>query len=325
MPTGSTPIDLAYIIHEQVGHRMTGAKVNSRIVPITTKLENGDIVEIITSDSAKGPSRDWLKIVKTTQARSKIQNWFKKAQRDENILKGKELIERELKRIGMSFADLFKTDWVNKALERYKYNTLEDCYAAIGFGAISAAKIITRLLEEYKKENKEEEIENKIQELRESKKVEKPKVSKTGVIVKGIDNCLVKLSRCCNPLPGDEIIGYITKGRGVSVHRADCVNCKDLISDEQRLIEVSWYKENSASYMADLEIYANDRNGLLADVMTAIRELKAKMVSINARTVNNDRVAIINVGLEVENIESLNKVIKVVRKVDSVYDVHRQK
>ena len=325
LPTGSTPIDLAYMIHEQVGHRMTGAKVNGKIVPITTKLANGDIVEIITSDSAKGPSRDWLKIVKTTQARNKIQNWFKKALRDENILKGKEQIEKELKRIGMSFADLFKTEWVNKALEKYKYNTLEDCYAAIGFGAISAAKIITRLLEEYKKENKEEEIENKINELREAKPADRSKVSKSGVIVKGIDNCLVKLSRCCNPLPGDEIIGYITKGRGVSVHRADCVNCKDLLSDEQRIIEVSWYKENKASYMADLEIYANDRAGLMADITVAIGDLKAKMVSINARTVNNDRVAIINVGLEVEDIDKLNKVIKAVRKVDSVYDVHRQK
>ncbi len=325
LPTGSTPIDLAYMIHEQVGHRMTGAKVNGKIVPITTKLSNGDIVEIITSDSAKGPSRDWLKIVKTTQARNKIQNWFKKALRDENILKGKEQIEKELKRIGMSFADLFKTEWVNKALEKYKYNTLEDCYAAIGFGAISAAKIITRLLEEYKKENKEEEIENKINELREAKPADRSKVSKSGVIVKGIDNCLVKLSRCCNPLPGDEIIGYITKGRGVSVHRADCVNCKDLLSDEQRIIEVSWYKENKASYMADLEIYANDRAGLMADITVAIGDLKAKMVSINARTVNNDRVAIINVGLEVEDIDKLNKVIKAVRKVDSVYDVHRQK
>lgn len=325
LPTGSTPIDLAYMIHEQVGHRMTGAKVNGKIVPITTKLVNGDIVEIITSDSAKGPSRDWLKIVKTTQARNKIQNWFKKALRDENILKGKEQIEKELKRIGMSFADLFKTEWVNKALEKYKYNTLEDCYAAIGFGAISAAKIITRLLEEYKKENKEEEIENKINELREAKPADRSKVSKSGVIVKGIDNCLVKLSRCCNPLPGDAIIGYITKGRGVSVHRADCVNCKDLLSDEQRIIEVSWYKENKASYMADLEIYANDRAGLMADITVAIGDLKAKMVSINARTVNNDRVAIINVGLEVEDIDKLNKVIKAVRKVDSVYDVHRQK
>ncbi len=325
LPAGSIPIDLAYSIHEQVGNRMVGAKVNNKMVPITTPLKNGDIVEIITSDNTKGPSRDWIKIVKTTQARSKIQNWFKKAQKVENTAKGKELVEKELKRIGMSFSDLFKTEWVDKALQRYKYNTLDDCYAAIGFGAISPAKIITRLLEEYKKEHKEEEIEKKIDELRETKKIDRSKVSKTGVIVKGIDNCLVKLSRCCNPLPGDDIIGYITKGRGVSVHRADCVNCKELLTDEQRLIDVSWYKENNASYVAELEVYANDRDGLLADITVAVGELKAKIVSINARTVQNNRVAIINLGVEVEDIDMLNKVIKTVRKVDSVYDVHRQK
>lgn len=325
LPAGSIPIDLAYSIHEQIGNRMVGAKINNKMVPITTPLRNGDIVEIITSDNAKGPSRDWIKIVKTTQARSKIQNWYKKAQKVENTTKGKELVEKELKRIGMSFSDLFKTEWLEKALQRYKYNTLDDCYAAIGFGAISPAKIITRLLEEYKKEHKEEEIEKKIDELRETKKIDRSKVSKTGVIVKGIDNCLVKLSRCCNPLPGDEIIGYITKGRGVSVHRADCVNCKELLTDEQRLIDVSWYKENNASYVTELEVYANDRAGLLADITVAVGELKAKIVSINAKTVQNNRVAIINIGVEVENIDMLNKVIKTVRKVDSVYDVHRQK
>ena len=325
LPAGSIPIDLAYSIHEQIGNRMVGAKINSKMVPITTPLKNGDIVEIITSDNTKGPSRDWIKIVKTTQARSKIQNWFKKAQREENITKGKEMVEKELKRIGMSFADLFKPEWVEKALQRYKYNTLEDCYAAIGFGAISPAKIITRLLEEYKKEHKEEEIEKKINELRETKKIDRSKVSKSGIIVKGIDNCLVKLSRCCNPLPGDEIIGYITKGRGVSIHRADCVNCKELLTEEQRLIDVSWYKENNASYVAELEVYANDRNGLLADITVAVGELKAKIVSINARTVQNNRVAIISIGVEVEDIDMLNKVIKTIRKVDSVYDVHRQK
>ena len=325
LPAGSIPIDLAYMIHEQVGNRMIGVKINSKMVPITTPLQNGDIVEIVTSDNTKGPSRDWLKIVKTTQARSKIQNWFKKAQREENTAKGKELVEKELKRIGMSFAELFKAEWIEKALQRYKYNTLDDCYAAIGFGAISPAKIITRLLEEYKKEHKEEEIENKINELRQNKRPDKSKVSKSGIIVKGIDNCLVKLSRCCNPLPGDDIIGYITKGRGVSVHRADCINCKELLTEEQRLIEVSWYKENNASYMAELEIYANDRDGLLADVTVAVGDLKAKIVSINARTIQNNRVAIITIGLEVVDIEMLNKVIKVIRKVDSVYDVHRQK
>ncbi len=325
LPAGSTPIDLAYIIHEQVGNRMIGAKINSKMVPITTKLANGDIVEIITSENVKGPSRDWLKIVKTTQAKNKIQNWFKKAQREENIGKGKEHVERELKRIGMSFADLFKTEWIDKALERYKYNSLDECYAAIGFGAISAAKIIARLLEEYKKEHKEEEIEKKIDELRAAKKEATTKPSKSGIIVKGIDNCLVKLSRCCNPLPGDEIIGYITKGRGVSVHRADCINCRELITEEERLIEVSWVKEKNASYVAELELYANDRNGLLADATIAVTEAKAKIVSINGRTIQNNRVAVINIGVEVEDIEMLNKVIKVLRKIDSVYDVHRQK
>ena len=325
LPAGSTPIDLAYQIHEQVGHKMIGAKVNSKMVPITTKLANGDIVEIITSDNSKGPSRDWLKIVKTVQARNKIQNWFKKAQKEENIVKGKESIEKKLKRIGMSFADLFKTDWVEKTLARYKYNTLEDCYAAIGFGAISPQKIITRLLEEYKKENKEEEIEKKLEELREAKIAPKSKPSKTGIIVKGIDNCLVKLSRCCNPLPGDEIIGYITKGRGVSVHRADCVNCKNLVTDEQRLIDVEWVKETSASYIAELEIYANDRNALLADITAVANDLKITLMSINARSVNNNRVAVITLGVEVSDTDKLNKLIKGIRKVDSVYDVHRQK
>ena len=324
-PKGDIKALPAGSIHEAVGNRMIGVKINSKMVPITTPLRNGDIVEIVTSDNTKGPSRDWLKIVKTTQARSKIQNWFKKAQREENTAKGKELVEKELKRIGMSFADLFKTEWLEKALQRYKYNSLDECYAAIGFGAISPAKIITRLLEEYKKEHKEEEIENKINELKQAKRVERPKASKSGIIVRGIDNCLVKLSRCCNPLPGDEIIGYITKGRGVSVHRKDCINCKELITEEQRLIGVAWEKETNASYVAELEVYSNDRDGLLIDITTAVGELKAKIVAITARTVQNNRVAVFTIGLEVVDINMLNKVIKAIRKVDSVYDVHRQK
>jgi GTP pyrophosphokinase len=324
LPAGSTPIDFAYTVHEQVGHKMVGAKVNSRIVPITYKLRNGDIVDIITSDNSKGPSRDWLKLVKSTAARNKIQNWFKKAQREENTIKGKELIDKELKRIGMTFAELFKTEWLNIVLEKYKYATLEDCYAAIGFGAISPAKIITRLLEEYKKVNKELEIEKKIEELKTEKDPERKRISKTGVIVKGIDNCLVKLSRCCNPLPGDEIIGYITKGRGVSVHRADCINSKSLLSEEQKLIEVSWYKETNAAYIAELEIQANDRDGLLTDISIALNDARAKIVTINARTTPN-RIALISIGIEVEDTEKLAKVLKVIRKVDSVYDVRRSK
>lgn len=324
LPAGSIPIDFAYSIHEQVGHKMVGAKVNSRIVPITTVLKNGDIVEVITSDNSNGPSRDWLKIIKTTAARSKIQNYFKKAQREENTIKGKEMIEKELKRIGMSFAELFKQEWLDKTLEKYKYATLEECYAAIGFGAISPLKIITRLLEEYKKENKDLELEQKIQELKQARSDSRPRSSKNGIIVKGIENCLVKLSKCCNPLPGDEIIGYITKGRGVSIHRADCVNCRNLISNDQRLIDVSWEKEVHASYITDLTVYANDRNGLLADITVALNDAKATLVSMNAKTTPN-RVAIITLGIEVDGVEKLTKILKAIRKVDSVYDVHRNK
>ncbi len=322
LPAGSTPIDFAYSVHEQVGHKMVGAKVNSRMVPITTKLNNGDIVEVITSDNSKGPSRDWLKVVKTTSARTKIQNYFKKALKEENTAKGKEMIEKEIKRIGMNFSDLFRPEWLNDVLDKYKYNTLEDAYAAIGFGAISPLKIITRLLEEYKKENKDLELEKTIEELKQVKLDNKPKSSKNGVIVKGIDNCLVKLAKCCNPLPGDDIVGYITRGRGVSVHRADCDNCRNLISNEQRLIDVSWEKEVKASYKVDLNIYANDRAGLLADITIALKDIKANMVSVNAKTTSN-RIAIITIGIEVDGAEEMNKIIKTVRKVDSVYDITR--
>ena len=237
LPTGATPIDFAYNIHAQVGHKMTGCKINSKMMPIITKLKNGDIVEIITSDNAKGPSRDWLKFVKSTSARNKIQAWFKKEQRDENIVKGKELIEKEIKRIGMSSSELHKQEYVQAALDRYKYNSLDDMYASVGFGAISAGKIIARILEEYKKVHQDDQIEKKIEELASQKKP-RSNAPKNGIIVKGIDNCLVKLSKCCNPVPGDNIIGYITKGRGVSIHTTECVNVKDLLKEEDRIIEV---------------------------------------------------------------------------------------
>ena len=324
LPYGSTPIDFAYSVHEQVGHKMIGAKVNSRIVPITTELQNGDIVEIITSDNSSGPSRDWLKMVKTNSARGKIQNYFKKALKEENTIKGKDMIDKELKRIGMSFGDLFRPEWLPEVLKKYKYNTLDDAYAAIGFGAISPLKIITRLLEEYKKENKDLELEKTIEALKQVKLDSKPRSSKNGIIVKGIDNCLVKLAKCCNPLPGDEIIGYITRGRGVSVHRADCDNWKDLISNEQRLIDVAWEKEVKASFITELTVYANDRDGLLADITSSLNEIKAKMIAVNAKTTSN-RIAIVTIGVEVEGAEELNKIIKTIRKVDSVYDVHRNK
>ena len=323
LPAGSTPIDFAYAIHEQVGHKMVGAKVNSRIVPITTVLRNGDIVEVVTSDNSNGPSRDWLKIIKTTSARTKIQNYFKKAQREENTIKGKEMIERELKRIGMTFSDLFKPEWLEKTLEKYKYSSLDECYAAIGFGAISPLKIITRLLEEYKKENKELELEKKIEELKQAKLESKPRSSKSGVIVKGIENCLVKLSKCCNPLPGDSIVGYITKGRGVSVHRSDCLNAKQLVSEENRLIDVAWYNQGKSKYNVDIQVLANDRKGLLSDIIKKIDDNKALLLGVNTKT-TKERVAILDIAIEVENLEELNKLLKAVRIVDSVFEVRRK-
>ena len=322
LPKGATPIDFAYSIHAEIGHHMTGCKINSKMMPIITKLNTGDIVEIITSENSKGPSIDWLKFIKSSSAKHKIKSWFKKARKTENIEKGKELIEKEIKKIGLKYDDLFKNQYIEPMLEKYKYKNLEEMYAAVGFGANSPVKIIARMLQEYRKEHQEEDIEQKIQEL---SKTKKPKPSASGVIVKGIDNCLVKLSKCCNPLPGDEIVGYITRGRGVSVHRKDCTNINDLFSEENRMIDVEWYNENDkTSYQADIEINSNDRSGLLMDILKEIGTTKAKILGVNTKT-TKEKIAIIDITLEIENLEELNVAIKAIRKVHSVYDVRRKK
>ena len=323
LPRGSTPIDFAYNIHEEIGHHMTGAKINSKMMPIITHLHNGDIVEIITSDQAKGPSRDWLKFVKSSSAKNKIQGWFKKNQREENIVKGKDLIEKEIKRLGISYSSLFKTEYINAALNRYKFNTIDDMYSSVGFGAISAGKVIARMLEEYRKEHETENLEEKLEELSKERVVHS-KPSSVGVVVEGIDNCLVRLSKCCNPVPGDEIVGFITRGRGVSVHRKDCINMKDLISQDGRMIDVYWYDEPRASYSVDIEIYANDRVGLLSDIIKEVGNNKCKLIAVNSKA-NKERIAMTEITVEVENLEELNKILKNLRKVDSVYEVKRKK
>ena len=322
LPKGSTPIDFAYSIHAEIGNKMSGCKINSKMMPIITPLNNGDIIEIITSEHQKGPSRDWLKFVKSSSAKNKIQQWFKKEQRNDNILRGKESIDREIKRIGMSQTELFKQEYVDAALNRYKYASMEDMYASVGFGAISASKIIARMLEEYRKDHNEENIEEKIEELSNKRRIGN-KQQKSGVIVKGIDNCLVKLSKCCNPVPGDSIIGYITKGRGVSIHRTDCVNAKDLFNEQGRLIDVEWYSEAKTSYNVDVEIFANDRDGLVTDIMAIFKNSKIKIMAISARA-NKEKIAITDISLEVENLDELNQALKQLRKVDSVYEVRRK-
>ena len=323
LPKGATPIDFAYQIREQIGYDMFRCKINSKMMPIITKLKSGDIVEILTSDQSKGPSRDWLKFVKSSGARNKILSWFKKNQREENIEKGKDLIEKELKKIGVKHDDLFKPEFIGAALNRYKYNSIEDMYASVGFGSISPGKIIARMLEEYRKVHKEDDIEKTLEALS-KEKVHKEKPSQNGIIVKGIDNCLVKLSKCCNPVPGDEIIGYITRGRGVSVHRTDCVNTKNLLAEGNRIIDVYWSDNKKTTYSADVEVYSNDRLGLLADVIKVLGDNKCNIMAITSKT-NKEKIAIIELTVEVENIEKLNTVLKNLRKVDSVYEVKRKK
>ena len=324
LPKGSTPIDFAYQIHEQIGHHMVGCKINSKMMPIVTKLKNGDIVEIITSDQSKGPSRDWLKFVKSSRARNKILAWFKKNQREENIEKGKDLIEKELKKIGVKHDDLFKTEFIQAALNRYKFTSLEDMYSSVGFGSITPNKVIARMLEEYRKQHKEDDLVEKTLEALAKEKVNKAKPSQNGIIVKGIDNCLVKLSKCCNPVPGDEIIGYITRGRGVSVHRTDCVNAKNLLSEGNRIIDVYWNDNKKTTYSVDIEVYANDRKGLLADIIKVLGDNKCTIMAVSSRA-TREKIAITELTIEVENIEKLNGVLKALRKIDSVYEVKRKK
>ena len=323
LPKDSTPIDFAYNIHEEIGNHMTGCKINSKMMPIITPLKSGDIIEIITSDNSKGPSRDWLKFVKSTKAKNKINGWFKKAEKTENIEKGKDLIEKEIKRIGMSYDELFAQKYYMPALQRYGFKTLDDMYAGVGFGSIGASKIIARTLEEYKKYNKtsDDVVEEKLQELKTSAR---PKSSRTGIIVKGIDNCLVKISKCCSPVPGDEIIGYITRGRGVTVHRKDCKNVKDLFQDEGRIIDVYWDTEKQSSYNVEISVFANDRDGLLADIIKVISNSESTLIAVSAKS-NREKIAVVELTLEVKNIEDLNKTLRLLGKVDSVYDVKRKK
>lgn len=327
LSAGSTPIDFAYNIHSAVGNKMMGAKVNGKIVNLDYELKNGDIVEVLTSSNVHGPSRDWLKIAKTSQARNKINQWLKKEKREENIIKGKDMVEKELKKQGFTYNQLFKPEWLEPILKKQTFTSLDDLYSSIGFGTITANKIISRLKEEFKKTLKPEELlnffnENELAGRGERKKRKQPE---NGVIVKGIDNCLVRLSRCCNPLPGDDIVGYITRGRGVSVHRKDCTNVvNELQGADQRIIEVSWYQEGTASYNANITVMAHDRTALLMEITNTIGEAKIPLKAINART-SKDQIAIMSLTLEITDKEQLDKIIKKIRKIEGVFEITRSK
>jgi len=324
LPAGSNPIDFAYAIHSAIGNKTTGAKINGKIVPLDYTLINGDIVEIITSSVPHGPSRDWLKIIKTSQARKKINEWFKKENRDENIVRGKDALEKEMKRNGLPLTLLNKKEWMEPIYKRYTLNALEDLFATIGFGGLAVAKVITRIKDEYRKTEKPE-IDD-ITEITETKP--RSNSNSNGIVVRGIENCLVRFSRCCNPVPGDEIVGYITRGRGVSVHRKDCINVRNLensvLQEGARFIDVWWADEHKASYYTDIQVVANDRQGLVLEVTNAVSELKINLNALNARG-TKDGLGIVNMTVEIKNKEQLDKAINRFWKIQGVTSVIRTK
>ena len=328
LPMGSTPIDFAYMIHEQIGHKMTGARVNSKIVPLSCKLQNSDVVEIITSKNSEGPSIDWLKFVKTISAKNKITSFLKKQHKEENIIRGKEMLEKEIKKVGIERELLLEPKKVEKMLEKSNFNDIDEVYENIGFASISPVKIVNRLVEEYKNNLDKEEVKKleaeKIAKIKQKVENAKKNKNKTvGIEVEGIDNCLVKLAKCCNPIPGDDIIGYISYGKGVTVHTKDCKNAENLISSE-RLINVKWKNKVKSEFLVKLLIRANDRKGILADVLEALEKEKIKVTSINAKQ-TQDKECIMNIEINIDGVEKLQKAMKVIKKVDSVFDIRRKK
>jgi GTP pyrophosphokinase len=326
LPTGSTPIDFAYRVHTAVGNKCVGAKVNGRIVPLDAKLKTGDQVEILTSQSSVGPSRDWLKIAASSQAKSKIRKFFKDRNKDFNVEKGKELVEREIKKQGYQVADLLKDDWIKTVADKYNMSAASNLFAAVGSGGITESQIVNRLKLIYLEKNKDklelDRIENLEKSLAKSPQRER---HTSGVIIKGIDNIKVRFSKCCNPVPGDAIVGYITRGRGVSIHRADCTNIHDLSdSDDQRFIEVQWDNKEKATFISELQIKALDRPKLLQDITSLYVDAKLNAVSLNLR-INKEKVAIVDIGFEINDIKQIEDLIKKMKKLDGVLEVYRNK
>ena len=319
MPKGSTPIDFAYAIHQKVAEQMVGAKINGRMVTLNTKLENKDVVEIVTSKNAKGPNRDWLKYVKTTSAKNKITSFLKKEGREINIQSGKEAFEKILRKQKYPKDELLKDEFVEPAIKRFNCKTLDDCYENIGFGSISPVKVVNKIVELYEDSITPTEDDIKLKVVTKKRKTN----SNDLVEVEGIDNCLVKFAKCCSPIPGDDIIGYITFANGISIHRRDCKNLKGL-DTEARTIKVSWKEQVHAEFTARLVVKANDRDGVLADILKTMKELKIEITQISTK-VTPERENITNLSATIKDINTLQTVMKALRKIDSVFDVRRIK
>jgi guanosine-3',5'-bis(diphosphate) 3'-pyrophosphohydrolase len=332
LPAGATPIDFAYSVHSAVGNHMVGAKVNGRIVTLDSSLKNGDIVEIITSKAAKGPSRDWLKVAKSSEARSKIRQWFKKEKREENIVNGRAAFEAELKHCGIPMKDVLDPENLPGLLRRVAYGTLDELYAAIGYGGFTAQKAVNRMQGELSRIAKQHQIEKQaVVAVEGEPDVVRPAVpqrakSEQGIIVEGLDNCLVKFSKCCTPVPGDDIIGFITRGYGVSVHRADCPNAslerRSAPGQEGRWIKVSWGRDTKDSYNTSLEIIAKDRNNLVLDISAVLSSTNTRVVALNCRT-TEDQFAVIALAVAVRDGEHLSGMMNRLNQISGVLKVTR--
>lgn len=327
----STPIDFAYMIHSAVGNKMVGARVNNKIVPIDHKIQNGDIVEIITSQNSKGPNRDWLNVVKTAQARTKIKQWFKKEEKEENITRGREMVLADMKKKGFQPNDLLRPEWIEIVVVKYDFKTWDALLAAVGYGGLKEGQVVNRLKDEYLKEKRKtqtaEDALKDFEKTIDDKPVKKHK-SKSGIVVEGIGDVAVRFSKCCSPVPGDEIIGFVTRGRGVTIHRTDCVNVINLSDDERkRLIDAEWDTQfakgdTNTSYLAELRVTANDRVGLILEISRQLADDDISVKGFNVRT-TKDMFAIFNITIEIKTKEQLERVVKRLKGLRDVVEVER--
>ncbi len=325
LPSGSTPIDFAYSIHTAVGNKMVGARINGRQVPIDTKLSNGDRIEIITSQNSTGPSRDWLNIVKSTQAKTKINQWFKHQFKEENISRGKELILNYCKSKGIDYSMYSKPEYMEKVIKKYNFTDWDSTMAAVGHGGIKEGQVVNKLIEEYNKANSNIPDDKQILEEFSVKKPHGASRSQGGIVVKGADDVAVRFSKCCSPVPGDEIVGFITRGRGISIHRTDCVNVLCMSeADRNRIIDAEWQTDavESNTYMTEINIYADDRNGILFDITKILSEMNINVNSINSRTSKQGK-ATITLSFAIKSVEQLNTIIAKIRNVESIIDIER--
>ena len=327
LPAGSTTIDFAYSVHSAVGNKMVGARVNGKLVPIEYQICNGDRIEIITSQNSQGPSRDWLKLARSTQAKNKINQWFKKELKEDNILKGKEMLTQYAKAKGFKISQYTKPQYLEAVMHKYGFRDWESVLAAIGHGGLKEGQVFNKLVEAYEKENKKNLTDEQVLEAA-SENQDKLHITKNkgGIVVKGIHDVAVRFSKCCSPIPGDEIVGFVTRGRGITIHRTDCVNVLNMSEmDRSRLIEAEWEQpdtRNAEKYMAEIQVYANNRTGLLVDLSKIFTERKIDVRSINSRTSKQEK-ATISLSFNVASKEELHSLIEKIRQVESVIDVER--